>query len=802
MFKSHQFGGTPLSPKKATARRAAPKPGAPRKRQSKTNPEGYTETELMNAVNYCIAHQHSTGFSLHEVSTRTRIPYETLRLRLKGGKSHSLSKDTLLTPAQNQQLVFRIIAYESMGEALSHDDIIDFVHVILDKTGNGRRVGRNWVSRFIKRNPVLRTSWSTILDSSRANTTTIKALTKFFLLLGHASYRLIDPSRIFNMDESGFMEGKLVRRFVVGKAGKKAYYVKSSEARKSTTVVECISAAGEAISPLTIFKGMTVQHQWFGNELKGIDGMYFKSSANGYTSNATCLTWLKAVFDRDTAFNSETGQYDYSKPRLLTLDNHASHCTQEFIEECMNRNILLLFLPPHSSHITQPLDVGVFSSLKTAYRKLIRDLRVVPDKSKAGNINFTQAIGEARKAALTPSNIKSGFRATGIYPYDPPRVLKNPRVLDTVPLGDSNDALAKVARDYQNPIPERLQMTEIGDIKSSKVIKTLSKRFTDHGDATFDHFIDKIGEAFDTGQFREADLEQQVQILSARVSNLESTANRGKARGTDSNLYLVTVDDLRRAKMALGLIKAPGLSVVPPQVQNAYNLEPQTSNGVCDGIRPPIMHFDQPSPQPDGTVSHDRPEQAHQNYLPQLQHQQPRQNYQPYPGQPCPRTSDLDDLCWDASEYNRGIDIYHDADKENIDPQIGNETFDTSMSSVFDGDFTEGGLLNEEDWHFLTAEVNDYEAPLCYPTQRVIPELPVLDDPNDEWLNADEYFLTDDDEEAYYALPMPDSGLHGPEMLTESERNELLVHLPFPTSDEDENTLYQDTNGNLLPKYV
>jgi hypothetical protein len=31
----------------------------------------------------------------------------------------------------------------------------------------------------------------------------------------------------------------------------------------------------------------------------------------------------------------------------------------------MKNNIIFMVLPPHSSHLTQPLDVGVFSPLKT-----------------------------------------------------------------------------------------------------------------------------------------------------------------------------------------------------------------------------------------------------------------------------------------------------------------------------------------------------------------------------------------------------------------------------------------------------
>jgi hypothetical protein len=33
------------------------------------------------------------------------------------------------------------------------------------------------------------------------------------------------------------------------------------------------------------------------------------------------------------------------------------------------RNIVLYYLPPHTTHVTQPVDVGLFGPLKAAFRK-------------------------------------------------------------------------------------------------------------------------------------------------------------------------------------------------------------------------------------------------------------------------------------------------------------------------------------------------------------------------------------------------------------------------------------------------
>lgn len=56
---------------------------------------------------------------------------------------------------------------------------------------------------------------------------------------------------------------------------------------------------------------------------------------------------------------------------MLILDGHSSHATAEFDRFCTERNIIPLYMPPHSSHLLQPLDVGCFSPLKHLYGQRI-----------------------------------------------------------------------------------------------------------------------------------------------------------------------------------------------------------------------------------------------------------------------------------------------------------------------------------------------------------------------------------------------------------------------------------------------
>ena len=73
-------------------------------------------------------------------------------------------------------------------------------------------------------------------------------------------------------------------------------------------------------------------------------------------------------------FIPHTRPQDPTQARLLILDGHDSHTTDDFIWNCFNNNIHLIFLPPHTSHVLQPLDLSVFSPLKHSYRKYLNNI--------------------------------------------------------------------------------------------------------------------------------------------------------------------------------------------------------------------------------------------------------------------------------------------------------------------------------------------------------------------------------------------------------------------------------------------
>ena len=114
-------------------------------------------------------------------------------------------------------------------------------------------------------------------------------------------------------------------------------------------------------------------------------------------------------------FHPHTKDKAGNRRRLLIVYWHSSHVNLKFIEWADQHRIILLILPPHSTHRLQPLDVSLFSSLATAYSnqitKLMSDSLGLVSMSKR---EFWPLFKAAWDISFTVQNINSGFSKTGI----------------------------------------------------------------------------------------------------------------------------------------------------------------------------------------------------------------------------------------------------------------------------------------------------------------------------------------------------------------------------------------------------
>jgi len=106
------------------------------------------------------------------------------------------------------------------------------------------------------------------------------------------------------------------------------------------------------------------------------------------------------------------------KFRLLLVDGHNSHYTVTFLLYAREHLIIVFCYIPHGTHIFQGLDVVIFSPLKKYIGEerdnWLREYGAAMDKN-----TFLAIYGQAHVHTLTSENIKSAFKKTGVWPFNP-----------------------------------------------------------------------------------------------------------------------------------------------------------------------------------------------------------------------------------------------------------------------------------------------------------------------------------------------------------------------------------------------
>ena len=91
---------------------------------------------------------------------------------------------------------------------------------------------------------------------------------------------------------------------------------------------------------------------------------------------------------------------------LLLYDGSTTHINRELVEWALTQKIIHFVLPLHSSHHLQPLDVGCFKPLKSAYDSYAHHFLKEHPGLNITHYNMTALICKAYTVTLTPAIFK------------------------------------------------------------------------------------------------------------------------------------------------------------------------------------------------------------------------------------------------------------------------------------------------------------------------------------------------------------------------------------------------------------
>lgn len=316
------------------------------------------------------------------------------------------------------KLVAHIKKLQKFGFAPIRNDVRHMAFALAEQlklkhrfNASTKMAGYDWLQLFLARHSDLSIRVAEGVSINRSTALSRETVNNYFELLERIlnDNQLFDkPSNIFNVDETGLQLNNKPGQVIAAKGSKAVASITSGERGETISVIACCNGEGTFLPPYCIFKEKNIKEEFSSGMPPG--SVVRMSQKSAYVNTEFFFNWLKEHFMPRKPLGKV----------LLILDGHTSHCNLcEMLEFAQENGIIMLCLPPHTTHYLQPLDRAVFKSLKTYYYSACNNFIKTNPGRKIGRLQFGQLLAESWAKAAVPKNAISGFKATGIIPFSP-----------------------------------------------------------------------------------------------------------------------------------------------------------------------------------------------------------------------------------------------------------------------------------------------------------------------------------------------------------------------------------------------
>lgn len=399
----------------------------------------YPPARLQEAINDVKAGRKS----LREAQLCYNVPKSTLCDKLKAKHPNNPGRPPVFSKEEEKKLADAILLSAEWGFPLTELDIRKIIQHFLNRKGvrirnfRDNMPGRDWSKNFLARHKTLTIRTSQNIKRNRAEVGP-EVINDYFREL-QASLEDVVPENLINYDETNFSDDP-GRPKVISKRGAKHCDRVMDHSKTSISVMMAASAAGDLLPPFVVYKA---KHRYVEWEENGPAGCRYSVSKSGWLDANTFVEWFNQI--ALPFFRNKRGK------KVMIGDNLSSHITVDVINLCEENDIRFILLPPNSTHLCQPLDVSYFAPLKKSWRKILTEWK----QKRKGPFQKSDFPTLLRKTledidASSKKNIISGFRASGIVPWNPQEVLKRlpQRFEDAPAVNEDNNLLANTIVEF------------------------------------------------------------------------------------------------------------------------------------------------------------------------------------------------------------------------------------------------------------------------------------------------------------------------------------------------------------------
>jgi hypothetical protein len=241
--------------------------------------------------------------SIGEAATAFNLPKSSLGHRRNGRQTRQKAHegDQILSPAAEKAVVKWILKLDDYGFPPRLDRLWQMVEKLAVEEraalkarneAEGRKnkvhdtIGKNWITQFLNRHPVLAAKLARRMDRQRVFARNATTIADHFRKLGKIIQKeRFRPHQISNVDEKGIILGYSSKSKVITRRGKKTPYVRQHGKRELVTLVKAVSADGYVFPTFLITKGTVHTYGQFGNIKEEDDEVHFGKSPKGWTDD-------------------------------------------------------------------------------------------------------------------------------------------------------------------------------------------------------------------------------------------------------------------------------------------------------------------------------------------------------------------------------------------------------------------------------------------------------------------------------------------------------------------------------------